>query len=128
MTIPLFPEPSKESGVREGEYISDGILMAVRAESIRATLKHGFGQTNLNPYLPYINRLANLGEEFGEVAELFTYDKMLPPVMGQAEVDHEALYKELIQVANVALAWAQAEEQMINLRETSVPPSLRDIP
>lgn len=114
-------EFAKESGVREGEFLDDQILEAVRAESIRATLKHGFSQTNLNPYLAYVSRLANLMEEVGEVAQLLTYDKMTGDY-------HEKLYKELIQVANLALAWAQAEQQVIRLRETSVPASQSDIP
>lgn len=95
-----------ETSLREGEYLSDGMLIAVRAESIRATLKHGFDNTNLNPSLPYLNKLANLMEEVGEVGQLFAYDKM-------ADDYHEKLYIELIQVANLALAWAQAEEQVM---------------
>jgi hypothetical protein len=103
-----------DRAVQNCEVISQGTLLAVRRESIRATMKHGFENTNLNPHLPYLNKLANLGEEFGEVAQLFTYDKMLGD--DELEVDHHALYKELIQVANLALAWAQSEEQLINLQ------------
>lgn len=92
--------------MKKGEFLSLETLLAVRAESIRATLKHGFDNTNLNPSLPYLNKLANLGEEVGEVSQIFTYDKM--------DADyHERLYKELIQVANLALAWAQSEQQVM---------------
>lgn len=129
--------------------LSDLTLNAVRAESIRAHLKHhrpdeGSGSL-FDGGLTVLSRLAALMEEVGEVADelvkagpdldtktlLFaryvlnagevarkmTYDgggesgltgtgvRELPP-----RVDRTKLVKELIQVANVALSWAQQIE------------------
>jgi NTP pyrophosphatase (non-canonical NTP hydrolase) len=129
--------------------LSDLTLDAVRAESIRAHVKHhrpdeGSGSL-FDDGLTILSRLAALMEEVGEVADelvkagsdldtkllLFssyvfnagevarkmTYDgggepgltgtgmRELPP-----RVDRAKLRKELIQVANVALSWAQQVE------------------
>lgn len=83
----------------------DLTLEAVRAESIRAQVKHG-DKGMLNPAMPNDERLATLVEEVGEVAELLTYDKR------QAAGDQwkDMLVSELIQVANVALSWAQVAD------------------
>jgi hypothetical protein len=102
-------EHPKGWGLMPGESINAETLEAVQAESIRATLKHGFENTNLNPALPYLQKLANLGEEVGEVSQIFTYDKFGPG-------HHSLLYTELIQVANLALGWAQAERQIMRSR------------
>lgn len=83
--------------------LSDLTLDAVKAESMRAHLKHS-DKSMLSPNVPDIERLAALTEELGEVAELFTYDKRL--LAGDKWKD--MLVKELIQVGNVALSWAQA--------------------
>jgi hypothetical protein len=72
------------------------VLCDLYAEMQRARAKHGTesmdGSTTTD-----LKRLAALGEETGEVMELFAYDK--------ADLGAE-LYKELIQTANVAVTWA----------------------
>lgn len=72
-----------------------GILDAVVTEYHRAKAKHGEFTLD-GPAISDLQRLAALTEETGEVARALTYDK-----------DHASeLFKELIQVANVALTWA----------------------
>lgn len=63
-------------------------------EYVRAASKHG-ERTNDGDETLDRDRLANLVEEVGEVARCMTYDQ-----------DSRGLYMELIQVANLALAWA----------------------
>jgi len=64
-------------------------------EWARAKEKHG-EKTMDGKEITDLERLAALGEEFGEVCRALTYDK-----------DHSSpLRKELIQVANVAITWA----------------------
>lgn len=68
---------------------------AVIAEWRRAKEKHG-EHTMDGAQITDQERLAALGEEFGEVCRALTYDK-----------DHSGnLRTELIQVANVAITWA----------------------
>lgn len=74
-------------------------LEAAARENARAVAKHGLERTPLDPSLPAGDKLAILGEEYGEVCRALTYD-------GAEGVDH--LYEELIQVASVALGWAQS--------------------
>lgn len=98
-------------------------LDAVLAESIKAEAKHGFGKTLRSPDLSVVLKLAALMEEVGEVAELLTYDKGWQAYMEEHEPElrlpseriadaQEAwrvdLFKELIQVANLAAAWAES--------------------
>jgi len=82
--------------------ISDLTLAAVRAESIRAHLKHvNNGGSIFDPEMPAAQKLAALVEEVGEVGRAMTYD-------GNEGRDH--LVIELIQVANVALTWVESLE------------------
>ncbi len=80
--------------------LSDLTLSAVRAESIRAHVKHG-DQSLLNPSMPAVLKLAALVEECGEVGRALTYDN---------GGDRDHLVKELIQVASVALSWVESLE------------------
>lgn len=100
-------------------------IAAVRAEAIKAEVKHGFEKTLRNPDMPVVEKLAALMEEVGEVAELLTYDKgwqtYLPPQYREDPSPQEIedakgrwrfdLVKELIQVANVALAWSESVDK-----------------
>lgn len=98
-------------------------LDAVLAESIKAEAKHGFEKTLRNPELSVALKLAALMEEVGEVAELLTYDKgpdshlsvHVQPTRDEIEEAEEAwrvdLVKELIQVANLAAAWAESVDK-----------------
>jgi NTP pyrophosphatase (non-canonical NTP hydrolase) len=80
--------------------LSDLTLEAVRAESVRAHLKHkDKGGSIFDPNMPILTKLAALVEEVGEVGRALTYD-------GNEGKDH--LVKELIQVANVALTWVES--------------------
>lgn len=78
----------------------------IRAEYTRAHTKHG-GITPLHPDMSEHDRAAILLEEVGEVARACTPD-------ASTEVGHAGdLVEELVQVATMALAWAQA---IINAR------------
>jgi len=74
-------------------------LTAVSAEYIRAHAKHK-GRTPKSPDMTDGERLAILGEEFGEVCRALTYD----------EGDRSNLVKELIQLSAMAAAWAEQAE------------------
>lgn len=76
--------------------LSDLTLTAVDAEYIRAHVKHS-GRTPKSPDMTDGERLAILGEEFGEVCRALTYD----------EGDKDNLVKELIQLSAMAAAWAE---------------------
>lgn len=85
--------------------LADPTLDAVRAESARAHAKHsavGAGRSIFDPAMPRGEKMYALVEEVGEVARALTKDAGL----GQAH-----LVEELIQVANVALTWAQCEDE-----------------
>lgn len=94
-----------------GEVLSERLIRDLRNEAIRAHRKHtrpeNGGGSLIDPGLSIVKRLAALGEELGEVFELFTYDKGVGDDLTEAEWT-AALRKELIQVANVALTWAQS--------------------
>lgn len=75
-------------------------LDAVQAEALRADLKHG-EKSLLNPDMPVAEKLAALGEEFGEVCRALTYDE---------GGDKTQLVKELIQTASVCLSWVESLE------------------
>lgn len=79
-------------------------LDAVRAEALRAHIKHG-PKSLLNPDMPVVEKLAALVEECGEVGRALTYD-------GDEGKDH--LVKELIQVASVALTWVESIEGRVS--------------
>lgn len=97
-------------------------LSAILAEAIKAEAKHGLEKTLRNPHMPVVEKLAALMEEVGEVAELLTYDKGYRSYLAEGTVDNPTgeqlldaeeqwrldLVKELIQVANVAAAWAES--------------------
>lgn len=82
--------------------INDVTLEAVRAASISAEVKHGFANVLRNPDMPRADKLAALGEEFGEVCRELTYDNA---------GDSANLVKELLQLAQCAASWAEAEDQ-----------------
>lgn len=74
-----------------------GAISAIRDEMYSAIGKHGFHKTPLSWELSDEKKLVILVEEVGEVARAMTYD----------EGSEVKLYKELIQVATMAAAWAQ---------------------
>lgn len=78
-------------------------LDAVFEESVRAHDKHGDGKVLTNITMPRLEKLAALGEEFGEVCRALTYDTG----------DRRNLAEELKQLGNLALAWYQAEEELM---------------
>ena len=93
--------------------ISTLSLSELRIEAEEAERKHGPTHTLSNPDMPIVEKLAALGEECGEVMELFTYDKFphiekLPTIaehLAAVEEWRDNLMKELLQVANVAMTW-----------------------
>lgn len=72
------------------------ILDDIEDEVVHAWRKHGV-HAMINPELPITERLAILGEEFGEVCKALTYDS------GEGKVE---LKNELIQLAAMAASWA----------------------
>ncbi|CAB4197795.1 hypothetical protein UFOVP1519_31 [uncultured Caudovirales phage] len=87
-------------------------LEAIRQEALRGIAKHGTERSALSLTLSNGAKLAILGEEFGEVCNVLTYDSGHGP---------EELYKELIQVANVAACWAQAlDERVLSLKRKAL--------
>jgi hypothetical protein len=85
-------------------YISDLTLDAVRACSIMAAAKHGDDKVLLSPDMPRAEKLAALGEEFGEVCRELTYDTFNGNTMN--------LVKELLQLSQLAASWAEAEDRL----------------
>lgn len=73
-------------------------VVAIQAELTRAVAKHGHARTPLDPTRTAGDNLTVLVEEVGEVARAMTYD----------EGDPARLHAELVQVAAMAAAWAQA--------------------
>lgn len=67
----------------------------IQDELFRATEKHGWDQTPLNPDMTVCEKLVILVEEVGEIARAMTYD----------EGSVENLKKELVQTAAMAMAW-----------------------
>ena len=84
--------------------INRSTLRDVQAESERALAKHGPGKVLTNITMPRGEKLAALGEEFGEVCRALTYDNG----------DRTNLREELIQLGNLALAWAQSEGDLMS--------------
>lgn len=80
----------------------DASIAALQATMVVAIHKHGYNRTPLNGYRGDTDNLPILIEEVGEVARAMTYD----------ESDPEALVKELLQVAAMALAWVQGRETL----------------
>lgn len=78
-------------------YISNQTIDHVRATAAKAVAKHG-AHTPLSKGIYVADKLVILVEEVGEVARCCTYDK-----------DHAGdLYRELLDVAAMALLWAEA--------------------
>jgi|SRR4029079_7101934 NTP pyrophosphatase (non-canonical NTP hydrolase) len=73
-------------------------IAALHATMVHAIAKHGWAQTPLNPARKDVDNLPILVEEIGEVARAMTYD----------EGSRDALIKELLQTAAMALSWAEA--------------------
>lgn len=103
------------------EVLSTQLLFALRAEATRAHLKHSSpvhgGGSLLDPTLSDQKRLAALMEEVGEVARVLTYDGMRDQTVGNRD---SHLLTELVQVANVAMTWAE----MLRRIGTSFEPTL----
>lgn len=77
--------------------LDDLTISAVQAAMMAAIAKHG-DRTPLNPRMHDMEKLPVLVEEVGEVARAMTYD----------EGGRDALIKELLQTAAMALSWAQS--------------------
>jgi hypothetical protein len=77
--------------------ITEQTWSAIQAEAISALIKHGDRSVG-GPLTTEPDRLAILGEEFGEVCSEFTYDR---------SGDKDKLIKELIQVAATASMWIE---------------------
>lgn len=82
----------------ESHPFEPGTIAALKAVMVHAIAKHGWNQTPLNPNRADVDNLPILVEEIGEVARAMTYD----------EGSNDALVKELLQTAAMALSWAQA--------------------
>jgi hypothetical protein len=92
------------------------VIDALHAEVLRAHEKHKHapGGSLFDPRTSDLALLAALGEEVGEVSEVHEVRTMaaLTSALGQVsraltyDQDRGALYKELVQVGNVALTWA----------------------
>lgn len=78
------------------------VLEEVRRERIRAHHKHGLTSMESFP-VDDMNRLAILGEEYGEVCKEFNEARH-----DGRPVSTVRLRKELLQVAAMAVAWADA--------------------
>jgi len=101
-----------------GGALDPRVVEALYAEVLRAHLKHRHapGGSLFDPRTGTLALLAALGEEVGEVAEAHEARLMaaLTAAFGQVaraltydqDGSDAALYKELIQVGNVALTWA----------------------
>lgn len=77
------------------------ILDEIEDEVLRSWNKHG-DHAMINPHLGTMERLAILGEEFGEVCKVLTYDS------GEGRPE---LRKELIQLSTMAACWANALDE-----------------
>jgi hypothetical protein len=85
--------------------LSDLTLSAVRAEAIKAYLRHG-DHSMLGAAVTESDRLAILTEEVGEVARELNEDRL-----GNLGDDwRDRRVRELIQVASCALSWVEALE------------------
>jgi hypothetical protein len=85
-------------------YLTKLTINAVQAALISAVAKHGLEKTTLDKHMDSGLKLAILVEEVGEVAkELIEH----PPLTYS---NSDNLVKELLQVAAMALAWAQAAD------------------
>ena len=93
--------------------IGVSIYGEVLAERERAHRKHGATSMEMLPVTD-MTRLSVLVEEIGEVAREFnearhrTHAELLPQTEREQSIDLAALRKELIQVAAMAAAWADA--------------------
>lgn len=73
-------------------------IHSLQATMLAAVFKHGLAQTPLNAEMTNEAKLVILVEEVGEVARAMTYDNG----------SKDALIKELLQTAAMALSWAQS--------------------
>lgn len=91
---------------RSSFYCRESVLAAVRAERVRQEELKAAGRfkhtaaDNIDPMIKF----GMLGEEYGEVAR----ESLAVLGLVQEEADPEKLYKELIQVAAIAVAWAES--------------------
>ena len=86
-------------------------LQSIQGTHISAMMKHGFSKSLLNPDMDGAEKLAALGEEFGEVCREFTYGQT-----GTAEERKARRVKELLQLAALAAAWAESIDAQATLR------------
>lgn len=84
--------------------LTQSTLQSIQGTHVSAVMKHGFGKSLLNPQMPDVEKLAALGEEFGEVCRLLTYDHQTGPLDDR----RMALVKELLQLSASAAAWAES--------------------
>ena len=87
--------------------LSDVTFQAIQAENIKSQAKHK-EHAMMNPDLIIGERLAILMEEVGEVATALNYDQ---------KGKRTGLVRELLQVAAMAAAWAQVEDERGNRNE-----------
>jgi NTP pyrophosphatase (non-canonical NTP hydrolase) len=92
----------------ESHPFEPGTIAALKAAMVHAIAKHGWDQTPLNPCRKDTDNLPILVEEIGEVARAMTYD----------EGSNDALVKELLQTAAMALSWAEAVDIRIAAENT----------
>lgn len=97
-----------------GLHLSRMTLDAIESEYVRAHCKHS-GHTPKSDRMNDGERLAILGEEFGEVCRAVTYDN--------GNIDH--LIAELIQVAAMAAAWAEYAMSVKDARRNGMPDASR---
>lgn len=84
-------------------------LAALQSTFLLAQIKHP-GHTLNVPHLEWPWKLAALAEEFGEVSQLLTYDKINEGDPDSPEHDRwkAHLINELLQLSALALAWVES--------------------
>jgi NTP pyrophosphatase (non-canonical NTP hydrolase) len=120
---PPIVDLRKAYNVKKKSGIKKKVVRDMHEEMNRASVKHGWAMTPLNAQMPDGQKLVILAEEVGEVAEAMNdadpemairmrrMAKSLGKVaraMTYDNGDQEMLYRELIQVATMAGAWAQS--------------------
>jgi hypothetical protein len=101
--------------------LSPTTLNSIQGTHISAVLKHGFVKSLLNPDMDGAEKLAALGEEFGEVCREFTYD-----AAGSMEERRARRVKELLQLAALAAAWAESIDAERTIMGAATLPNAED--
>ena len=115
----VAPEVAKVFGMKKKSGIKKKVIRDIHLEMNKATAKHGWYRTPLNPQMPDGQKLVVLAEEIGEVAggnppdlervqELTRALGLVARAMTYDNGDRDSLYAELIQVATMAASWAQS--------------------